>query len=301
MMAPPEYAEVRAGEDEMAGNRRRRSHADVAAALKSRGGRLVRALGTTLLILGGIAGTAEGGRRGYLWVTTSPTFAIKSIVVRGNRRASGQELMRVSGLALGHNVFVSDVDSAAAGVLGSPWVRSAVVQRHLPDSMSIEVVEREPRLVVALDSLYLADGDGVLFKRVGQGDDLDLPVVTGVSRAGFAHKPAEVEGQLREVLALVSEYAERGLSAKAGDIEELMLDDDGVTLTLGKAAVTVQLGEAPFDEKLDKLDTLYGEFARRGIHPAVVHLENRAAPDRVAVKLADASVAGATKSANPVH
>ncbi len=286
----------------MAGNRRRRSHAEVAAALKSRGARVLRVVATLLLAAGMTVGAVEGGRHGYAWLTTSPTFAIKSVVVHGNRRAGGEELVRLSGLSPGHNVFTSDVDAAAAGVLGSPWIKSAIVQRHLPDSISIEVTERQPRLVVALDSLYLADAQGALFKRVGQGDDLDLPIVTGISRSLFAEKRSEVEGQLRELLMLVDDYAERGLAAKAGEIEELAQDDDGVTVTLGKAAVSVRLGEAPFDEKLDKLETLFSEFARRGIHPAVVHLENRVAPDRVAVKLADASVAHpAANAANPTH
>ena len=58
---------------------------------------------------------------------------------------------------------------------------AAHVRRELPSALVHRLhVEREPTCVVALDALYLADDDGVLFKRATPEEAASLPVVTGV-------------------------------------------------------------------------------------------------------------------------
>ena len=52
--------------------------------------------------------------------------------------------------------------------------------------------EHEPRVIVALRELYLANADGELFKRLSSSDATVLPIVTGIRRADAAQQSGEV-------------------------------------------------------------------------------------------------------------
>lgn len=52
----------------------------------------------------------------------------------------------------------------------------------LPGVVEIEVVEHQPKLLLALDELWFLDGDGRPYARAGSAA-LDLPVITGLDQA----------------------------------------------------------------------------------------------------------------------
>jgi cell division protein FtsQ len=288
----------------MAGNRRKFDRAQASADLKSGAATLGRALMVLAALGAGGFALAIAGQAGYRWLTTSPTFAVRTLELRGNRRAPSDELVRLSGLAVGRNIFASDVEGAEAALAGEPWVKTVEVHRRLPDTVVIRVTEREPALVVDLGKLYFADAEGTLFKRALGGDDLDLPIVTGLSRQTFQDNRAQTEARLREIYELTQSFHARGLDARFR-LQELAVDpDDGLTVQLAPVNAraelqAVKLGEAPYEEKLEKLATLWDELQRRGLKAQVIHLENRTRPNWVAVKLALAEAPAA--SAKPAH
>jgi cell division protein FtsQ len=282
----------------MSKNRRRIDRVSSAEAAKDRGPRLLRAaLALTSMAAIG-TGLLYAGTGAHRFLTTSPTFAVEKIVVKGNHRASTDELLTRSGLGVGQNLFLADVDTAVAGMQQAPWVKSVAVHRSLPHTLTVEVAEREPALLVALDKLYFADAEGVLCKRALPGDDLDLPVVTGMSRTRYQDQRAQTETAIKNLAELAQAYDAK-LGGR-GRVEELSADDEGnVSVVTGKGLVTVSLGVAPYAPKLEKLEQLWTEFDRRGVQPQTIHLDNRARPNWVAVKLADAALAPPSKGKKP--
>jgi cell division protein FtsQ len=286
--------EGRALRPRMARTHRRLQSTQARPQSPSGSGGFARAL-LSLTTAGAVAtGLAYAGCFAYRWATTAPAFAIHAIEIRGNQRAAADELVRMSGLSIGENIFTSDVDGAQSALLGEPWVKSVEVHRRLPDALVIRVAEREPALLVDLGKLYFADADGTLFKRATEGDALDLPIVTGLSRSAFQDQREQSEATLRDLVGFIEAYRTRGLEARYR-IEELRTDaEDGLTVQLSRVGTrgelqSVKLGEAPYEEKLERLGALWAEFGRRGMTAQVVHLENRTRPNWVAVKLATAA------------
>lgn len=293
----------RAAGPPMARNRRKLDRTQAVSELKAASGRLARLLMVAAGV--GAAGTAAlmAATLGHRWLTTSPTFAVQAITIAGNRRAPTEELLRTSGLAPGHNVFTADLELAERALSLHPWVKSVEVHRRLPATLQVTVTEREPALLVDLDRLYFADADGALFKRAVGGDDLDLPVVTGVTRQQFQEHRGQVEALLRSVAALVQTYRAQGLEARYRLQEVAVDEDEGLTLQLapGQSRTelqTVKLGAGAPEEKLQRLATLWDELERRDLRAEVIRLDNRARPGWVAVKLALAEPAPAAASAH---
>jgi cell division protein FtsQ len=224
------------------------------------------------------------GLRRYL--RSSPRFAIKTVIVEGNARRAAHQVATRAGAELGQNIFAFDLQLARRGVEADDWVESAAVTRELPNTVRIEVSEREVRALAAVGGqLLLVDSKGNLFKKLKPGDPSDLPVITGVAPAQLAHDLAGVTQRLRRVLDLLADFERAGI-AKRFPIQEVRLEpDDSLMVTLGSDGIAVALGRPPYRGKVDKVDRILVEVRRRKAKPAVVFLDDEAHPERVVVRM----------------
>lgn len=229
------------------------------------------------------AGLIWGGVELRAWALSSPRFQLQEANFTGLTRASRAELVKLSGLAVGQNLFALDVPALEKAMLQHPWVRSVEVTRHFPATVSVEVVEHTPEALVVLGDLYVLDGEGEPFKRVTPGDGLDLPLVTGVERDAYVKEPEAVRERMKSAIAVAHAYG----ALKPGRHERLSeVRVDGTSLALVTVAgQEVLLGEGNTEAKLARLTRLRRELSARGLAADVIHLENRARPGWVAVKL----------------
>ena len=238
-------------------------------------------LGVALVL--GISVACALGARSY--VTTTPRFAVKDIAVNGNARRTPEEVAAEAGIAKGTNVFSIDLDIARSQLLADPWIREASLSRRLPGSIAIQIVERDAAAIVALGDSYLASRDGEIFKRLETGDPTDLPAVTGLTAEAVADDREGVVRSIRRALDLAAEY-ERTPLAQRSPLEEVHVTPaGGFTLFVGKSAVALELGPAPFHHKLDEAARVITELDRRGAKPDTIMLDNEARPERVVVRV----------------
>ena len=113
---------------------------------------------------------------------------------------------------------------------------------------------------------------------------MDLPLVSGFDRDAYVERQKATEARLREAIAVVSAYAESP-AARGAPLSELRLTDGGMVLVVGKAGQEVFLGEGEVADKLARLAQVKAALVARQLSADVIHLENRARPGWVAVKL----------------
>ncbi len=247
------------------------------------------ALGTLQMIAGLLvvvtsSVAAAWGARHYM--LTSPRFAVRTVLVSGNVRRSAEEIAQRGGIDVGANVFALDLEGASASILSDPWIARATATRKLPSTIEIAVVENEAHALVSIDSeLYLASSDGVLFKKVTDADPFDLPVITGISTDKAVNDREGVELIVRRALDVVTELDRAGL-AKRYPVQEVHVDKDGtLRVVIGKAAITLELGTAPFRGKIEQARRVIAELAARKADASVIFLDNEAHPERVVVRM----------------
>lgn len=274
-------------------NRRRIDRSEqlgrTASRLRSLGIAVARLLGALAVTAVGVTGAVAL----HAWFTTSETFAVHRVEVHHARLADGDELVARTGIATGMNIFAMDVAAAARAVEQDPWVTRASVTRDLPDVVHIVVEERTPVALVALESLYAVDASGVLFKRVRPGDELDLPIITGLVREAFVGDQRQ-DAQLRTAL-LVAERWKVSASAARAELSEVHVGQESgqyaYTVWAGDPVMQLKLGavEAGDRETIDqafvRLERVWDEIERRGVRAAMIDLGNRRRTDWVPVKL----------------
>ena len=128
---------------------------------------------------------AAGAWAGRWYVTHARHFALTEVRVSPTAHINAEALIARANVPVGVNLFAIDRDDVARAVSQEPWVARAHVRRELPSTLMIDVVEREPACTVAFGALYLADGDGYVFKRATPEESAALPVVTGIGRDDY--------------------------------------------------------------------------------------------------------------------
>jgi cell division protein FtsQ len=224
------------------------------------------------------------GLRRYLH--KSPRFAVASIPVQGNRRLGPQAVVKQAGLATGDNVFDIDEDRCRGALQLNPWIESAKVQKELPDTVRITIVEREARLTASIDGkMLLADARGVLFKESEVGDPTDLPIVTGIKPADIARDREGVTLRLRRVLDLLADLEAEQIPERL-PIQEVHIDGDGdLTVFAGTDGIALTFGQPPYRLKVEKGKRILAELRARRVKPDALFLDNRAHPERVVVRM----------------
>ncbi len=135
---------------------------------------------------------------GAVWAF--PVLRVADYEVTGNDRISDEVVQEATGVVVGENMMRIDIVDAAAGVAGLPWVRSVTVSRRWPDTLGVEVIERQAVLYAdEPDGALLIDGAGTPFL-------IDVPPETAVEITGAGSDETDVLSEVAEVVGSLPEY-----------------------------------------------------------------------------------------------
>ena len=247
-------------------------------------GRALRRSLPALIVLGVLGAIGGSAWAGYRFVTTSSRFAIDTITIKGNHHLSDDQVRQTLPVAVGDNVFATDLDSVVRELRTNPWVASADAHRILPHTIVIEVREHEPAAVADLGGLYLVDPTGHPFKHaaIDAGDGADLPVITGLDRAGFTADPDATARLIESSLAALASW--RAETARPA-IGEVHVDPHGaLTLHTYDQATAIQLGllDAGLPARMRTFDAVWAELTDvERARARAIHLDTR--PDHVTI------------------
>lgn len=113
-----------------------------------------------------IIGVIVAGLGAWL-IVNSAFFDIRDVRVHGARTISEEEILRLAAIRNGTNLIMLDTGQVASRLLRDPRVREAVVERDLPTTAVIRVVERRPGgWVEGPDGFAVVAGDGTILETV---------------------------------------------------------------------------------------------------------------------------------------
>jgi cell division protein FtsQ len=179
-------------------------------------------------------------------------FRVENVEVVGRSQTEPKALLAAAGLRRGDPILAFSPAEARQRIESLPWVQSAAVERRLPDTVAITIVERKP---IALwqhnEKISLIDAAGTVLSTVAIETAPDLPLIVG------GDAPAHVS----ELLSLLSAYPEIGKRVQASSwIGSRRWDlklDNGVDIRLpetGVADALKQLAEAEASSRLLERD-----------------------------------------------
>lgn len=121
--------------------------------------------------------------------TQKADFAVTDIRVEGRHRAAKEDIFDALGTERGAPLFAFDPDTAATRLGKLPWVEKVTVERRLPDTIRVNVTEREPAARWQHDEkIYVIDDRGHVLPTAVLSEFPALPLVVGMGANDHCHE-----------------------------------------------------------------------------------------------------------------
>lgn len=109
-------------------------------------------------------------------------FRVGEVIVSGRTHTDMDALRLAVGVARGDAILELDPELIRQRIETLPWVRSAEVERQLPDIIRVRLVERVPfALWQRNQRMAVVDEEGVILPATGSESEEQLPIIVGAT------------------------------------------------------------------------------------------------------------------------
>lgn len=187
-----------------------------------------------------LAGTVAVALSVALWAAFwSPLLQVRAVTLGGARHVTSSDVARVAGIDGSDNLLLLSTKEIAARAESLPWVKRALVERKLPGTVKLSLVERRPAVALSLGAArWLVDASGHVIAPAER--DVALPSLAGVEvgeiEPGARLDAAEARSALRTLRSLPPGLRRRVVAVFAPTIQRITLSlDDGTQVRYGAA------------------------------------------------------------------
>jgi cell division protein FtsQ len=179
-------------------------------------------------------------------------LTVDKVEVEGNYILQQQDVISLSGIPLGKEIFQVSLDSVRMSIKTNSYVEDVHVSRILPGIIHIQLVERQPIASLMLSKQYYLDKNGNLLPKISTDVIMDLPVITGVNidakNISFGNKILEMD--VYSALQILE--TANSLNREIYDfISEVNLNyGNDITIYSSDCGIPINLGRDEYQKKL---------------------------------------------------
>ncbi len=229
--------------------------------LKRRAGEVLREIGRSLLLTGGVAAVAVLLLLGFDLTIRSSTLSIRETVVRGCKELTEKDILTLAAVRPAANILTLNPDAMARRIRTNPWIQEVFIGREFPDRLVIVVRERKAVALLQKEGgLFFLDSNGTPFKSLDSGDEPGLPVVTGCVREGITD-----EALVMKSIALLSYLADAKDIPAIGAVSEVHGNETFGLSLFTDTGLCLQLGLDGYESKLNRLIPVMADLDRKNL------------------------------------
>ena len=178
-------------------------------------------------------------------------------MIDGRHYTSRAELKSVLDVEKDASIFSYDLGEIQSAIAKLPWVKSATVERRLPDTIYVKLQEREPVALYQKDGkLALVDSEGVILSNKNLSNFKNMIVITGESAPQNAPELIgliNAEPELRERIEIARWIGDRRWDIKLKNGITLRLPEEDAGLAIKRLA-EAQKNEKVMDRQVEAID-----------------------------------------------
>lgn len=205
------------------------------------------------------------GYQGYVHLVEDSFFQVKEVEVRGCKKIPERTILSLAKIEGMPNLFTLSLKEIATRVSSHPWVDHVTLRKIFPNRIWIQVEERRPIAILQLDEPYYIDAKGVIFSQVGDRDEYNFPILTGLNKQMLNQHPDLAEPLLVKAIEFLKILQQEHLSPLAEISEIRMGKTFGIQCFTMAEGVEVKMGWDQFEEKLRRLSLIWSDLQKRGM------------------------------------
>jgi len=174
-------------------------------------------------------------------VDWSDRFRVRNTEITGNHIIKTDQIAHLANVSKGVSLFQVPVIAVQRRIESDPWIKRAVVRRRLPDTIEIQVIEREPAAAVRSERLLMITADSIALAPDSDDWVWDFPLLTPPHPVKISVGTAVTDSS---TLALLGEALKlRAVSKDAWhNLSELYYVDGQMHAALSRPAIDILLG-----------------------------------------------------------
>ena len=189
----------------------------------------------------------------------SSVFNIKEIVVSDNKKISSQEIINLSGLTIGTNMFKTSNSSIRNAIKTNPYIENVKIKRSISGTVKLEMEERVPTYMLKFANAYVYINNQGYMLEITE-TPLELPIITGFVTSAELIKEGNrlvVEDlkKLEDVIKIIESSKNNSLANMITEVN--IANSSNYILTIASESKTVQFGDMKnVNVKLLKIEAL---------------------------------------------
>lgn len=168
-------------------------------------------------------------------------YRTRTIRVSGAHRLDESDIINTASILEGTPLFQVSLRKVGERLRAHPWIRTATAIRRLPDTIELQIEEREPAALVSAHSLLSVTSDSILLPLDTRAQSWNLPLLRLQTQASFTPGDSLRDTQgctLLSELASLKNYAPR----LCPNLSELYWNQGEMWAVFQKGNVEVRLG-----------------------------------------------------------
>jgi len=182
-----------------------------------------------------------------------PYFRVAEIQVEGNLQVAAQDIIASLGLAPETSILEVNLPALARRALENPWIKEASVQRRLPLSLTIRVVERMPEAVFIADRRYLLSADGVILSELDPEELPTLPTLRAADPRRVSIGERILSSEMAQGLSVWRQFQLANALQGERAHEMAMAGDGSYVVNLGQRMPLIRLRAQDMEGQLRRL------------------------------------------------
>ncbi len=201
----------------------------------------------------------------YVVLAQGGTFAVQQAEIEGNVNLTALDILQAAGVGTDSSLLTLPMQKVLKGLASVPLVEQASVQRVWPHTIRIQVVERRPYVQAVVEGqIHMLDKDMHPFAPVRSMETVDLPVISGLSKADIVEPDEEILELMQDARRLLDTLPQGGLPA-VGRLSEVHLDRVwGLSVIFSDLPATVRVGFGGFEAAWPRLEKVCADLKQRG-------------------------------------
>lgn len=195
------------------------------------------------------------------------SLRVSRVTLEGNRIVEANELFQLAQVKRGSLIYDIDLKAIQKNLLSQCYVREATVERNLPSTIQLTVVERTPIALVNRPDFVYLDEDGIILPHSISKELFDLPALSGlklgqpISYGSVVHDSRALEAlQILKGARLVNTELYHLIS------EIQIRNDSDLVFYTAEGGVPVIFGDGNIADKLVRLDAFWNQVIQeRGL------------------------------------
>ena len=171
-------------------------------------------------------------------------FDIKKINVLGNKKLRYNQIIKLSGVKYGENIFKIKLNEIAKNMEQNPYIIVDNIYRRLPDEIVIEITEREISYLIPYLGSYIGiDDQGTVLEVVDDMNTINKPIINRLTISNFSlgEKIAITNPQQGQALKEVMSSIEK--SEVSEYISEINMEKPDYIVIFSREGIEVIIGD----------------------------------------------------------